>query len=140
MEHAIAADDNVGVLQQVLAIDRNNANHITIASGDSNELGDEHCLYPRVSDDGHVVFMTQAGNLTGNFANSQTYALVVRNLQSSEMTVASRRPNGTHIGILYGYTDYAISRDGTAVVFAADEFDMSGGGAHESQIYVAPRP
>ena len=130
---------NGSTFTQVVAIDRNNPGAITVASGDSNGFGNGHSLYPKVSDDGHVAFMSYAGNLTGNFANSQTIALVVRDLQTSALTVASRRPNGTNIAILYGYTYYAISGDGTAVAFAADELDMSGG-AHEAQVYVAPRP
>ena len=51
---------------------------------------------PVLSDDGHVLFATFAGNLTGDFANSQISALVVRDLQSSELRVASRRPDGYH--------------------------------------------
>ena len=53
--------------------------------------------------------------------------------------VASRRPNGTSIAPVSGYAYHAISSDGTAVAFAADEFDMSGG-TREYQVYVAPRP
>jgi hypothetical protein len=130
---------NGSTFTQVVALDRNNPGTITVASGDSNGFGNGHSIYPRVSDDGHVAFMTYAGNLTGNFANSQTVALAVRDLQSSALTVASRRPNGTSIAILNGYSYYAISGDGTAVAFAADEFDMSGG-MNGPQIYVAPRP
>ena len=85
---------------QILAIDRNNPGQITVASGGSFGFGNGNSSWPKVSDDGHVLFMTNAGNLTGDFANSASSALVVRDLQSSELTVASRRPNGTTIAIL----------------------------------------
>ena len=125
---------------QVLAIDRYDAGHITVASGGSFGFGDGNSNWPKVSDDGHVLFMTHAGNLTGGFTNSQSAALVVRDLQSSELTVASRRLNGTTIAVPYAYAYHALSSDGTAVAFAADEFDMSGGGMRAYQVYVAPRP
>ena len=64
----------------------------------------------------------------------------MRDLQSSELTVASRRPNGTTIASRIADMPIThISSDGTAVAFAADEFDMSGG-TREYQVYVAPRP
>jgi len=124
---------------QVLAIDRNNPGHLTIASGDSNGVGNGHSIHPEVSDDGHVLFMTNAGNLTGNLANGVVTALVVRDLQSSALTVASRRPNGTSVGTIYGYPYHAISSDGTVVAFVANELDVTGG-TNEYQVYVAPRP
>ena len=83
---------------------------ITVASGDSNGFGDGHSIWPKVSDDGHVLFMTYAGNLTGDFANSQIVALVVRDLQSSALTVASRRPNGTTIAVPSAYAYHAHFR------------------------------
>ena len=92
-----------------------------------------------MSDDGHVIFETRAPNLTDNFTTTQSAALVVRDLQGSDLRVASRRPNGTTIAPLSGYAYHAISSDGTAVAFVADEFDMSGG-TREHQVYVAPRP
>ncbi len=124
---------------QILAIDQNNPGQITVASGDSNGFGNGHSSWPKVSDDGHVLFMTNAGNLTGNFANGAVSALVVRDLQSTELNVASRRPNGTSISIMSAYAYHAMSSDGTAIAFVADEFDMSGG-MREPQVYVAPRP
>jgi hypothetical protein len=84
--------------------------------------------------------MTNAGNLTGNFANGVITALVVRDLQSSELTVASRRPDGTSVATMTGGEDHhALSSDGTVLAFVADELAMSGG-THEYQVYVAPRP
>ncbi len=130
---------NGSTFTQVLAIDRNNPGHITIASGDSNGFGNGHSIHPEVSDDGHVLFMTNAGNLTGNLANGVVTALVVRDLQSSALTVASRRPNGTSVGTIYGYPYHAISSDGTVVAFVANELDVTGG-TNEYQVYVAPRP
>jgi len=125
---------------QVLAIDRNNPGQITVASGDSNGVGNGHSSWPKVSDDGHVLFVTDAGNLTGGYANSLNPAIVVRDLQSSALAVASRRPDGTPIGVPSSYAYHALSRDGTVVAFAADEFSMSGSGVREFQVYVAPRP
>ncbi len=121
---------------QVLAIDGNNPGNITVASGGSFGFGNGNSSWPKVSDDGHVLFMTNAGNLTANFPST---ALVVRDLQSTALAVASRRPDGASIAVSSAYAYHAISRDGTAVAFAADEFDMSGG-TRENQVYVAPRP
>ena len=122
-----------------MAIDRNNPGQITVASGDSNGFGNGHSNCPKVSDDGHVLFMTNAGNLTGDFANGQISALVVRDLQSSELTRGLASPRRHHHCGISGYAYHALSSDGTAVAFVADEFDMSGG-THEYQVYVAPRP
>jgi hypothetical protein len=130
---------NGSAFTQVVAIDLNGSPDIIVASGDSNGFGNGNSLWPRVSEDGHVLFETYAGNLTNNFTNSQTAAIVVRDLQSSQVSVASRRPDGTSISPLSGYNYHAISSDGTAVAFVADELDMSGG-THEHQVYVAPRP
>jgi hypothetical protein len=124
---------------QVIGLDRDNPNVITVASGNFDGAGDGHSAWPRVSDDGHVLFMTNAGNLTGNFANGAVTALVVRDLHSLALQVASRRPNGTNIEISSAYAYHAISSDGGTVAFAADEFNMSGG-MRENQVYVAPRP
>ncbi|HEY6124928.1 MAG TPA: hypothetical protein VIV63_09760, partial [Steroidobacteraceae bacterium] len=130
---------NGSLFTQIMAIDRNNPGNITVASGDSNGFGNGHSIHPEVSDDGHVLFMTNAGSLTSDFANSQITALVVRDLHTTDLSVASRRADGSSIAILGGYAYHAISRDGSVVAFAADEFDMSGG-AREYQVYVAPRP
>jgi Ig-like domain-containing protein/immunoglobulin I-set domain protein len=124
---------------QVVAIDRDRPSVITVASGGAFGFGNGHSIWPKVSDDGHVLFETNAANLTNDFTNSQIQALVVRDLQSLALNVASRRPNGSSIAIVSGYAYHAISSDGTAVAFAADEFDMSGG-TREYQVYVAPRP
>jgi Immunoglobulin I-set domain/Immunoglobulin domain/WD40-like Beta Propeller Repeat len=121
---------------QVLAIDQNNPGNITVASGGSFGFGNGNSSWPKVSDDGHVLFMTNAGNLTANFTSA---ALVVRDLQSTALSVASRRPDGTSIAVPVAYAYHALSSDGTVVAFAADEFDMSGG-TRDNQVYVAPRP
>jgi Immunoglobulin domain/Immunoglobulin I-set domain/ZU5 domain len=134
-----AAMFNGSTYPQILAIDRNDPGHITIASGTSNGVGDGSSIYPRVSDDGHVLFMTNAPNLTGNFANAVRTTLVVRDLQGPGLTVASRRANGTTVATITGYDYYALSGDGTALAFVGDEADVSGG-VHEYQVYVAPRP
>ena len=84
---------------QVVALDRDNPNVTTVASGNFDGAGDGHSSWPQVSDDGRVLFMTNAGNLTGNFANGAVTALVVRDLHSLALQVASRRPNGTNIEI-----------------------------------------
>jgi hypothetical protein len=130
---------NGSAFTQIVAIDINQSGSIIVASGGSFGFGDGNSSWPQVSNDGHVLFQTFAGNLTNNFTNSQSAALVVRDLQTTELTVASRRPNGTAIAVPYAYAYHALSSDGTAVAFAADEFDMSGG-AREYQVYVAPRP
>ena len=121
-----------------MAIDLNLGEQ-AVASGNSNGFGNGHSSWPKVSDDGHVVFQTSAGSLTGDFTNSQSVALAVRDFQGSALDVASRRPDGTPIAVPYGYAYHAISSDGKVVAFAADEFDMSGG-MREYQVYVAPRP
>jgi Tol biopolymer transport system component len=82
---------------QVLAIDRDNPGNIIIASADANAVGDGHSVYPQVSDDGHVLFLTNAGNLTGNFANGVQPTIVIRDLHSSALAIASRRANGTPV-------------------------------------------
>ena len=96
-----------------------------VASGGSYGFGDGNSSWPKVSDDGHV--LSRPGPQSHRqFRESQTAALVVRDLQGSDLKVASRRPNGTpcaHSGIRLP----RISSDGTAVAFVADEFDMSGG-------------
>jgi len=130
---------NGSAFTQVVAIDRVSSGSIIVASGGSFGFGNGNSSWPQVSDDGHVLFQTTAGNLTGDFTNSQTAAIVVRDLQSTALSVASRRPNGTSIAVSGAYAYHALSSDGTAVAFAADEFDMSGG-MREYQVYVAPRP
>jgi len=131
---------NGSAFTQVVAIDLQASPDIVVASSGSFGFGDDNSMWPKVSEDGHVIFETKARNLTANFTNSQTAAIVVRDLRTTEVKVASRRPNGTSIAPLSGYAYHAISSDGTAVAFVADEFDMSGGGAREHQVYVAPRP
>jgi hypothetical protein len=131
---------NGSTFTQVVAMDLTGSPDLIVASGSSSVFGDGNSIWPKVSDDGHVLFETKAPNLTSNFTNSQTAAIVVRDLQTTDVKVASRRPNGTPIAPLSGYAYHAISGDGTAVAFVADELDMSGGGAHEVQVYVAPRP
>jgi hypothetical protein len=123
---------------QVMAIDLVLGEQ-AVASGNSNGFGNGHSNWPKVSDDGHIAFQTTAGNLTGDFTNSQVAVLAVRDFQGSALDVASRRPNGTSIAVPYAYAYHAISSDGRVVAFAADEFDMSGG-MREHQVYVAPRP
>ena len=54
-----------------MAIDRNDPATVIVASGNSYGFGDGHSIWPKVSDDGHVLFETKAGNLTDNFTNSQ---------------------------------------------------------------------
>ena len=130
---------NGSAFTQVVAIDRNASGSIIVASGGSFGFGNGNSSWPKVSDDGHVLFETNAANLTDNFTNSQINALVVRDLQTSELSVASRRADGTSIAVLSGYAYHAMSGNGTAVAFVAGEFDMSGG-MREYQVYVAPRP
>jgi hypothetical protein len=124
---------------QVLAIDRNNPGQITVASGDSNGVGNGNSIFPKVSDDGHVLFVTNAGNLTGNFANAVQATLVVRDLQSTALAIASRRANGTPVLTITGYDYHDISRDGNVVAFVGNELDVSGG-VNENQVYVTTRP
>jgi hypothetical protein len=123
---------------QVMTIDLNLGEQ-AVASGNSNGFGNGNSSWPKVSDDGHVIFQTTAGSFTNDFANSQTPVLAVRDFQGSALDVASRRPDGTSIAVPNGYAYHAISGDGKVVAFAADEFDMSGG-TREYQVYVAPRP
>jgi hypothetical protein len=123
---------------QVMTIDLNLGEQ-AVASGNSNGFGNGNSSWPKVSDDGHVIFQTTAGSFTNDFANSQTPVLAVRDFQGSALDVASRRPDGTSIAVPNGYAYHAISGDGRVVAFAADEFDMSGG-TREYQVCVAPRP
>jgi len=126
---------------QVLAIDQNNPGHITVASGDSNGFGNGHSIYPKVSDDGRVLFYTNAGSLTGDFANAVYGTLVARNLQNSDLAIAARRANGTPVRTISGgYEYHALSSDGTAVAFVATELEVSGSGMNDYQVFVAPRP
>ena len=99
---------NGSTFPQILAIDRNNPDHITIASGGSNGFGDGGSSFPKVSDDGHVLFATVAPNLTGNVANSARTVLVVRDLQNSTLTIASRRLDGATVWTAAVYDSHAI--------------------------------
>ncbi len=69
---------------------------IIIASTGANGSGDGASSYPKLSDDGHVLFATYAANLTGN-VNPSRQMLVVRDLQSSAISVASRTPAGAAV-------------------------------------------
>jgi hypothetical protein len=74
---------NGSTFPQVLAIDRLNPDHITVAGGGSNDVGDGGSSFPQVSDNGHVLFATVAPNLSGNVANSSRTVLMVRDLRIS---------------------------------------------------------
>jgi hypothetical protein len=130
---------NGSTFPQILAIDRNDPGHITIASGDSNGFGNGGSSYPKVSDDGHVLFATVAPNLTGNVAYQGRTVLLVRDLQSSELTFALRRPDGTVAWTEGVYNAHALSRDGTAFALVAAESMLSSGN-NGFQVFVAPRP
>jgi hypothetical protein len=65
---------------QVMAIDLER-DETAVASGNSNGFGNGNSNWPKVSDDGHVIFQTTAGNLTGDFSNSQIAVLAVRDFR-----------------------------------------------------------
>jgi Tol biopolymer transport system component len=112
-----------------------------VASGDSNGFGNGNSIYPKVSDDGHVLFFTNAGSLTSDLANSINGTLVVRNLQNSDLAIAASRVNGTPVTTIGGGYDYhALSSDGTTVAFVSSELAVTGSGTNEYQVFVTPRP
>jgi len=124
---------------QVVGIDRSFPSSIIIASTGANGAGDGASSYPKLSDDGHVLFATYAANLTGN-VNPGRQMLVVRDLQSSAISVASRTPAGAAVWTATGrYNHHALSGDGSVLALVADEYDMTGVMAAH-QVYVAPRP
>lgn len=53
--------------------------------------------------------MTNAGNLTGNFANGAQTVLVVGDLLSSALTIASRRADGAPVRTIPSYGYHAFS-------------------------------
>lgn len=86
-----------------------------------------------------MLFATHAANLTGN-VNPSRQMLVVRDLQSSAISVASRTPAGAAVWSASGiYNNHALSGDGTALALVADEYDVTGVMAAH-QVYAAPRP
>ena len=130
---------NGSTVAQVVGIDRNFPSSIITASAGANGVGDGASSYPKLSDDGHVLFATYAANLTGN-ANPGRQMLVVRDLQGPAISVASRTPAGAAVWTASGvYDSHALSRDGTVLALVADEYDMTGNNAGH-QVYVAPRP
>ncbi|HEY5809563.1 MAG TPA: hypothetical protein VIT67_16430 [Povalibacter sp.] len=123
---------------QIFAIDRNSLGSVILVSTGINGVGNEASHYPVVSDDGHVLFSTYAPNLTENVAFLNSPALVVRDLQNSASTVASRRPNGTIVRS--ANEGHALSTDGTVIALGADAGAMGDGDGFGVQVYVAPRP
>jgi hypothetical protein len=66
--------------------------------------------------------------------------LVVRDLESSAISVGSRTPAGAAVWTATGrYNHHALSGDGSVLALVADEYDMTGVMAAH-QVYVAPRP
>jgi hypothetical protein len=124
---------------QVIAIDRQVPNSFIVASNGPNGFGDGSSSFPKLADDGHVLFATTAPNLTGNLAFSLRTVLVARDLLSSTIRVASRRPNGTDVWTAL-YNNHALSRDGTMLALIADDSVMVPGGVPDHHVYVAPRP
>ena len=130
---------NGSTFPQILAIDRADPDHITTASGGSFGVGDGGSSFPKVSDDGHVLFATVAPNLTGNIANSSRTVLVVRDLQNSDVIPALRQPDGSVVWTSAVYGEHAMSSDGTAFALVAPEALLSSGN-NGLQVFVAPRP
>jgi hypothetical protein len=130
---------------QTVVVDRTNPGTLILVStgsaGSGIGLGTAASSWPEISADGrHVVFTTQAPNLSGGVGNTQDMALMVRDLQTQTTSVASRRVNGTGVRTaLAAYHGYDISDDGSTVVFGARQLDMDGG-PNEQHLYAAPRP
>ena len=126
---------------QVVVLDQNNLGTLTIASTGVNGVGNGPSGYPVLSGDGrHVLFASNAVNVTGaTDATVRTY-LMVRDLVALTTKVASRRPNGTAVWTGSGeHGTHALSADAAVLAFVASRFDMTGESG-DNQVYVAPRP
>lgn len=129
---------------QVVAIDRTAPNTLMLAStgsaGSGIGIGNHQSSYPMLSDDGrYLLFSTMAGNITENVAWQSSPVMLVRDLQAQTTSIAFRRFNGSPARS-GAYNSHAISLDGRMLADAAGESEVTGAGAPDYQVFMAPRP
>ncbi len=128
---------------QIVVLDRqaDPALALTIESRTSDGvIGDGPSGRPRLSADGrYLLFGTNAPNLAGDPAASLHHYLMVRDLSSHTIRVASRRLDGSNVWV--NLASHVLSGDGAVLAFVADMADMvSPTTPGEFQVFVAPRP
>jgi hypothetical protein len=129
---------------QVMVIDRMALDSLILAStgslGSGIGIGNQQSNFPKLSDDGrYVLFSTMAGNITENAAQLNNPVLLLRDLQTQTTSIAFRRSNGSpsHSG---AYNAHAISGDGSLLAQTSGQFEMTGAGPPDYQVFMTPRP
>jgi hypothetical protein len=125
---------------QVVMFDRTAPGVLELISTGGDGIGIGNSSRPQMSGDGrHVLFSTQAGNLSPVAGIAFSSAIVRRDRVAQTTTTASRSPSGALVqaGSL---GEYAISRDGAVFSFTVEEQLMDGPSGFGFQVYAAPRP
>lgn len=124
---------------QVVVQDRDSSARY-IASATLGVPGDGGSVWPRISGDGrYVAFSTHAPSLTNNLATPSEAYVVIGDILESNLTIASRRPNGAEVSAgVFANSGHALSADGATLAFTAD-YNAVIGGALGNQVFATPR-